>query len=182
MLILASNSTTRAMILKNAGIEFLQKGVDFDEQSVRANTPEALVCAIVKGKLKRFTSIYGAKDNILCADTVVVCQGKILGKANEFHEARQMLELQSGNRVDILTAMIYHTPSLYLEELAKTSYYFLPYEAEDLQRYLDSKEWVGKAGACMVEGFCKPYIKNVSGFESTAMGLCVETLYPFLEA
>ncbi|MBD3806311.1 MAG: septum formation inhibitor Maf, partial [Sulfuricurvum sp.] len=39
----------------------------------------------------------------------------------------------------------------------------------------------GKAGACMVEGFCKPYIREVRGFESTAMGLSIEVLKPFLE-
>ena len=49
-----------------------------------------------------------------------------------------------------------------------------------MQEYLDSGECFGKAGAIMVEGFCKPYIKNVIGFESTAMGLCVEKLKFFL--
>ena len=40
---------------------------------------------------------------------------------------------------------------------------------------------MGKAGAIMVEGFCKPYIKSVDGYESTAMGLCVEKLLPYLK-
>lgn len=49
-----------------------------------------------------------------------------------------------------------------------------------MQNYLDSGVCFGKAGAIMVEGFCKPYIKNVLGFESTAMGLCVEKLQMFI--
>ena len=51
---------------------------------------------------------------------------------------------------------------------------------EELELYLDSGEWKGKAGACMVEGFCKPYIKEVKGLESNAMGLGIEKLLPFI--
>lgn len=181
MLVLASNSTTRAKILKDAGIVFVQRGVDFDEESVDTLEAEALVYQIAKGKWQRYMRLFGDKDKVICADTVVVCKGKVLGKAKDSNEAQQMLELQSGNRVDILTAMIYHSPNLHLEELAKTSYHFKPYDFKDLKAYLDSNEWQGKAGACMVEGFCKPYIAKVTGFESTAKGLCLETLQPFLE-
>ena len=46
--------------------------------------------------------------------------------------------------------------------------------------YINSELCMGKAGAIMVEGFCKPYIKKVNGFESTAMGLCVEKLISFI--
>ena len=45
--------------------------------------------------------------------------------------------------------------------------------------YLNSGECFGKAGAIMVEGFCKPYIKSVKGLESTAMGLSIEKLIPY---
>lgn len=181
MLVLASNSATRAQILKEAGFDFIQKGVDFDEGSIKNSSASKLVYQIAKGKWQRYMSLFGEKDSVICADTVVVCKGRILGKANDASEARQMLELQSGAKVDILTAMIYHTPILHLEELAITSYLFESYDPKDLQDYLESNEWEGKAGACMVEGFCKPYIKNVLGFESTAKGLCIETLKPFLD-
>ena len=51
-----------------------------------------------------------------------------------------------------------------------------------MENYLKSGECFGKAGAIMVEGFCKPYIKSVKGFESTAMGLSIEKLIPFLNS
>jgi len=59
-------------------------------------------------------------------------------------------------------------------------YLFLPFDVKALHDYLQSDAWRGKAGACMVEGFCKSYIKEVVGLESTAMGLSVEKLLPFL--
>ena len=55
------------------------------------------------------------------------------------------------------------------------------FDKDALEEYLNGSDWEGKAGACMVEGFCKDYIKEVRGYESTAMGLCVEKLLPFLE-
>ena len=57
---------------------------------------------------------------------------------------------------------------------------FKEFDKKDMENYLNSGECFGKAGSIMVEGFCRPYIKNVSGFESTAMGLCVEKLKMFM--
>ena len=63
-----------------------------------------------------------------------------------------------------------------LIDISQTDYLFDIFNKEDLEKYLDSGEWRGKAGACMVEGFCKTYIKEVHGYESTAMGLNTNTL------
>ena len=62
-----------------------------------------------------------------------------------------------------------------------TSYIFEKFQEDDLESYLNSGECFGKAGAIMVEGFCKPYIKEVVGLESTAMGLSIEKLIPYLK-
>jgi len=55
------------------------------------------------------------------------------------------------------------------------------FDEDDLQRYIDSNLWQGKAGACMVEGFCKPYIQEVARKQSCAMGLSVEVLLPWID-
>ena len=115
------------------------------------------------------------------ADTVVTAQGKILRKAKDETDAREILATQSGSETDIITCMIYKTPRLELIDMSVTRYFFTPFDPADVERYLQSGEWRGKAGACMVEGFCKPYIREVRGFESTAMGLSVEILKRFME-
>ena len=56
----------------------------------------------------------------------------------------------------------------------------MSFDKKHMSEYLASGECFGKAGAIMVEGFCKPYIKSVKGYESTAMGLCVEKLRAFI--
>ncbi len=76
--------------------------------------------------------------------------------------------------------MIYKSEKLELIDISSTDYLFDPFDAQELEAYLASGEWQGKAGGCMVEGFCKPYIKEVKGHESCAMGLSVEVLLPWI--
>jgi septum formation protein len=92
-----------------------------------------------------------------------------------------MIELQSGNKTSVVSCMIFKSPTTYLFDISTTTYQFLPFEKEAIDNYINSGECMGKAGAIMVEGFCKPYIKNVEGYESTAMGLCVEKIIPFMK-
>ena len=111
---------------------------------------------------------------------MVTADGVILRKAKDETDARAILERQSGNRVDIITCTMYHKPTLQFIDLSVTSYLFDPFDPDHLEAYMAGGEWQGKAGACMVEGFCKPYIREVRGLESCAMGLTIEKLIPFL--
>ena len=95
-------------------------------------------------------------------------------------DARKILQAQSGEKVSIITCMKYASKALTLLDISATHYYFKPFDEDALEAYLDSGEWQGKAGACMVEGFCRPYIDKVYGHESTAMGLCIEKLMAFV--
>ena len=181
MIRLASSSITRAELLKAAGIPFLQESIDFDEDSIIASTPKNFVYQATLGKYRVNLEKFGCADYpLLVADTVVTAHGKILRKAKDEADARAILEMQSGSDVAIITCMIYKTPRLELVDISSTHYFFDVFDPKEIDAYLESGEWRGKAGACMVEGFCKPYIREVRGFESTAMGLSVEILKPFL--
>lgn len=181
MIRLASSSITRAELLKAAGIPFLQESLDFDEDSIIATSPKNFVYQATLGKYKVNLEKFGCEDYpLLVADTVVTAQGKILRKAKDEADARSILEMQSGSEVAIITCMIYKTPRLELIDISSTHYFFDVFDPASVESYLKSGEWRGKAGACMVEGFCKSYIREVRGFESTAMGLCTEILKPFL--
>lgn len=181
MIRLASSSITRAELLRAAGIPFIQESVDFDEDSVIASSPKNFVYRATLGKYKVNFDRFGCEDfPLLVADTVVSAQGKIVRKARDEADARAILKMQSGSEVAIITCMIYKTPRLELLDISSTHYFFDPFDPDDVERYISSGEWQGKAGACMVESFCKPYIRDVRGFESTAMGLSVEVLKPFV--
>ena len=178
MLVLASNSVSRAKILRDAGVEFTQSSTDFDEEKIIADTPKNFVYQATLGK---YNSIKDKKYPILVADTVLEIDGKIVRKAKDRSDAKRILDLQSSSEISIITCMIYSRSKLYLLDISSTTYIFEKFDEDELQNYLDSGEWEGKAGACMVEGFCKKYIKSVKGYESTAMGLCIEKLKPFLD-
>ncbi|MDF1878821.1 septum formation inhibitor Maf [Sulfurimonas sp. SAG-AH-194-C20] len=182
MIRLASSSQTRAMLLSNAGLEFKQESVDFDEETIVASSPKNFVYQATSGKYEANIKAFGCSDiPLLVADTVVTSQGKILRKASSVDDAREILMTQSGNITSIITCMIYHSKSKKIIDISQTDYLFEAFNMDALDKYLESGEWRGKAGACMVEGFCKSYIKEVRGFESTAMGLSVEVLKTFME-
>lgn len=181
MLRLASSSETRAMLLREAGIEFLQESVDFDEDKIVANSPKNFVYQATLGKYEANLKAFGYEDYpILVADTVVTSQSQILRKARCRDDARNILMTQSGNITSIITCMIFQSPEQKIIDISSTDYIFDNFDLDDLDRYLEGNDWRGKAGACMVEGFCKEYIKEVRGDESTAMGLHVEILKRFI--
>lgn len=181
MITLASSSVTRAKILEENGIEFSQISFDFDESGVDKNSSAAnYVQKVAQSKKEQFFKKYPDFKNVLFADSAVVCEDKILGKANDEKEALYMLNLQSGNIAKIITAMIFVGENFELMSVSSTTYKFSKFDEHDLKQYLKSGEWRGKAGAMMVEGFNKKYITEKIGFESTARGLNFELLKAFL--
>ena len=181
MIRLASSSQTRAILLQQAGIDFIQESAEFDEDAIVASSPKDFVYQATQGKFDAAMRAFGCEDYpLLVADTVVTSQGLILRKARCVDDARNILMTQSGNITSIVTCLIYNTPQLRLIDISSTDYLFNKFDMDDLDRYLESGLWRGKAGACMVEGFCKSYIKEVRGYESTAMGLSIEVFKPYL--
>ncbi|MDA3908582.1 MAG: septum formation inhibitor Maf [Sulfurimonas sp.] len=181
MIRLASGSETRAMLLRTAGIEFIQEAVDFDEDAIIASSAKNFVYQATLGKYNANLKEFGFEDYpLLVADTVVTAQGQILRKARCIDDARNILMTQSGNVTSIVTCMIYHSKEKKIIDISQTDYIFDEFNLDALENYLQSGEYRGKAGACMVEGFCKAYIKEVRGFESTAMGLNTEVLTAFI--
>jgi len=181
MLRLCSASESRALILKNAAIDFIQSPVDYDEEQIVATSPKNFVYQATMGKYEEASKCFDFKEvPLLVADTVVTAHNQILRKARCVEDARNILMSQSGSKTSIITCMVYHSPKLKIISIASTDYIFADFDPDDLEVYLDSGEWRGKAGGCMVEGFCKPYIKEVKGHESCAMGLSVELLQAYM--
>ncbi len=181
MIRLCSGSKSRALLLESAKIAFMQSPVEYDEEQIRATSAKNFVYQATRGKYEAALKQYDYTEiPLLVADTVVTSHKQILRKAKSVEDARDILMTQSGSVTSIVTCMIYKSSALELIDIASTDYLFDAFNMDDLERYLESGEWRGKAGGCMVEGFCKSYIKEVQGFESCAMGLSVEVLNPFL--
>ncbi len=181
MIRLGSNSPTRALILKNFKIDFIQNGGTFDEDTIKTTNPKSFVYQATLGKYKELIEKYGCENMpLLVADSVVTSNGELLRKAKDENDAKRMLNLQSGSETSVITCMIFKSKEKEVIDISITTYEFEKFDENHIEEYIKSGECFGKAGAIMVEGFCKPYIKKVKGYESTAMGLCVEKLKPFL--
>ncbi|WP_424688206.1 MAG: septum formation inhibitor Maf [Halarcobacter ebronensis] len=182
MIRLGSNSPTRALILKNFKIDFIQNGGDFDEDTILTTNPKSFCYEATKGKFNELYKKYGVEDMpLLVSDSVVTSNGELLRKAKDEADAKRMLELQSGSETSVITCMIYKSKKKECIDISITTYEFEKFDEKHMQEYISSGECFGKAGAIMVEGFCKPYIKSVKGYESTAMGLCAEKLLQFMD-
>jgi septum formation protein len=179
---LCSNSQSRALLLKKFGIDFLQEAPEYDEEQIKAVTAKEFVYIASKGKMEAAVKAFGLEIPLLCADSVIMAEdGTVLRKAKNIEDARTILNKQSGSTISIVSSMQFRTKDFLLLDTSATHYHFATFEEEDLEEYLESGLWKGKAGGCMVEGFCKKYILSVEGFESTAMGLQVEVLLPWLK-
>jgi len=181
MLCLCSASESRALLLDRFGVEYIQKSSPFDEEQIVCRSAKEFVYLASKGKLEAAVALYGLEIPLLCADTVIsAADGTILRKPKSAEEARRILQMQSGSRISIITSLHYRSSTLLLSDISATHYRFAPFDPEKLEAYLQSGLWEGKAGGCMVEGFCKKYIQSADGLESTAMGLQVERVLPWI--
>ena len=178
---LASNSESRALLLRKFGIDFIQKSPQYDEEQITTSIAKDFVYTASKGKMEAAVREFGLEIPLLCADSVIMAaDGSILRKAKNEEEARRILNIQSGSTISIVSSLHYRTKEMLLVDTSATCYHFADFAEDDLEAYLESGLWQGKAGGCMVEGFCKKYIRSVEGYESTAMGLQVEVLLPWL--
>lgn len=188
-IILASLSPTRAQILAEHGITFIQMDSGFDEESLAICEPAKFAYIACVKKLESSLELlakqgkydHALDSGLLCADSVVSVDGKLLRKARDKQEARNMLELQDSKRISILTAIAYKSRHISFTDLSACHLELGEFELDDMLGYVDSLAWQGKAGCVMVEGFHKRYIRRQIGLESSALGLSIEKLVRFWE-
>lgn len=180
MVNLASSSKTRAKILESFDIEFTQIPFDYDESGINKNNPLTYSYNITKLKEKQFLKVYPNLTNLLFADSLVVVDNEIYGKAKNEKEAFDMLLKQSGNLASVVSSFIFIGDNFRVENTSRTTYKFMEFNKDDLDEYIKSGECFGKAGAMMIEGFNKKYIISQTGNTSTAMGLNAEILKAYL--
>lgn len=179
---LCSSSQSRALLLRQFDVNFIQKSPAYDEEQITTTIAKDFVYTASQGKLAAAIREFGLEIPLLCADTVIAASdGTILRKPKDREDARRILTIQSGSTISIISSLHYKSKVLAFTDVSATHYHFSRFEASDLEDYLQSGLWQGKAGGCMVEGFCKKYIQSVKGYESTAMGLQVETLLPWIK-
>lgn len=169
-LVLASASPRRAALLAQIGIvpvAVLHPAVD--EAGRRGEKPRALAVRLVRAKLAAVTR---QECFVLAADTVVAVGRRVLPKTEERATARAALSLLSGRRHRVITAVtLAAADGRRAERVCETAVGFARLSGHEIETYLDSEEWRGKAGSYAIQGRAAAFIRFLSGSYSNVVGL-----------
>ncbi len=169
---LASASPRRLDLLRQIGLEpDIVDPADIDETPTKAELPDkhALRLALAKA------SVVAARHPgafVLAADTVVACGRRILPKAEDEDTARRCLELIKGRRHRVLGGIAITTPDGRTgSRIVVSTVIFKNLSQAEIETYLASGEWRGKAGGYAIQGLAAAYIRFLSGSYSNVVGL-----------
>lgn len=169
-LILASASPRRLELLAQIGV--VPDGVkpaDIDETPLKKETPRRLALRLACEKA-RAAATPGAY--VLAADTVVAVGLRLLEKATDESEARRWLELMSGRNHKVLTGVAVQAPDGRMgSKLAEARVAFKRLGKAEIDAYLESGEWKGKAGAYGIQGVAGGFVTSIVGSYSAIVGL-----------
>ena len=177
-LILASSSPRRRELLGLFGIPFTVHSADIDETMDPGKAPFDEVARV--SRMKALAAAAGADDVVIAADTIVVCEGKILGKPHSKAEASGMLSLLSGRDHQVMTGctVLFGEKCETFTEV--TSLHFRPLSKKEIDKYVQSGEPMDKAGAYGIQGGAALFCEKLTGDYYNVMGLPVCRLYETL--
>jgi septum formation protein len=144
-----------------------------DESVVKGEQPRIHALRLAVEKARRVESEWSGKPGfILAADTVVAVGRRILPKASDDAEVRACLELLSGRRHQVITAVALLNPQKKLRtRIAMTRVSLLRLTEDEIDAYVESREGVGKAGGYAIQGRAEALVKEISGSYSNVVGL-----------
>jgi len=177
-LVLASGSPGRLGLLNQGGIEPDQlMPADVDELPVKGELPRAYATRLARAKADSALEAIRRSDElrgsfIVAADTVVAVGRRILPKAELLDEAAQCLRLLSGRNHRVYSGVCVITPrEAYRQRLVETRVRFKRLSQEDLEAYLASGEWRGKAGGYAIQGLAGLFVVKIVGSYTNVVGL-----------
>lgn len=119
---------------------------------------------------------------VIGADTVVCCEGKILGKPHSREAAAEMLTALQGRSHDVYTGVTLYSQSETVTFFECTQVEFYPMTEVEISEYIDSKEPMDKAGAYGIQGLGARFVKGIRGDYNNVVGLPVGHLYQELKS
>ena len=119
---------------------------------------------------------------VIGADTVVCCEGKILGKPHSREAAAEMLTALQGRSHDVYTGVTLYSQSETVTFFECTQVEFYPMTEVEISEYIDSKEPMEKAGAYGIQGLGARFVKGIRGDYNNVVGLPVGRLYQELKS
>ncbi len=171
-LVLASASPRRLDLLRQIGLEPDRiEPADVDEAPLAKETPRRLALRLAEAKAAA-AAARSPGAYVLGADTVVAQGRRLLAKAADAHEARAWLQLLSGRGHRVFTGVCVIAPSgRRAMRLAEARVRLKRLTGREIDAYLESGEWQGKAGAYAIQGLAGGFVIAVQGSYSAVIGL-----------
>lgn len=182
-LVLASNSPRRKELLRGLGIDFEVRLIgDIDESYPNGLPANEVPVHISKAKAAAYMDTMTENEVILTADTVVVCDGEILGKPHDAEDARRMLGLLSGKSHEVITGVTLSTLQWQRSFAVTTVVWFKELSADEISFYVDSYRPFDKAGAYGIQEWIGYVgVQRIEGSYFNVMGLPVQRIYDELK-
>lgn len=169
-LILGSASPRRLDLLAQIGITPDEiRPADIDETPRRDEDARTYVRRMAAEKAEAVPA--EADDIVLAADTVVTAGRRILGKPEDVAQARAFLTLLSGRRHRVMTAITLRRQGREWSRLVETQVRLRPLSPREIEDYLASGEWQGKAGGYAIQGRAGAFVNWIEGSFSAVVGL-----------
>ncbi len=173
--ILASASPRRKEILEGMGASFTVVTADTDESS-DITDPVALTTELARRKGEAVYSLLKERGEdggavIISADTVVACDGKILGKPRDESEARDMLTLLSGRTHTVATGIAVISHGATYTDCSVTEVEVDSIPPDEIDKYIKSGEPFDKAGGYGIQGGFSKWIRGIRGCYFGVVGL-----------
>ncbi len=180
-LILASGSPRRKELLALCGLNFEIVPASVNESADSGEDPAELVKRLALQKAAAVGEHF-PHAWVIGADTVVVLNGKILGKPAGEAEAREMLSQLAGREHEVFTglAVCRKSPFAQTVEFSVTQVIFTPMSARQIEEYVRTGEPMDKAGAYAIQGYGGQFVAEIHGSYSNVVGLDIAKLLAVL--
>jgi septum formation protein len=186
-IILASKSNDRSEIFKRAGIPFevFVTHVEEEQYKEKYSNPIMLVKELAKAKAIFARNKFSKRKLdaiIIAADTIIVLDGKIIGKAQNEEEAFTMLKKLIGRNHELITgiAITETNNSKIIIDFDITYVQFIKLSDQEIRSYIKSNEWKGRAGAYSIGDKASLFIKKIEGSSSNVIGFPMHKLFEIL--
>ena len=168
-LILASQSPRRRELMGLFHIPFTVQVADIDETMDPAKSPFDEVARVSRAKAEATPRC--KDDVVIAADTIVVCDGQVLGKPRDEADAYRMLRLLSGRKHQVMTGLTVLRGNRAVTCTEVTDIHFRPLSDQEIYSYIRTKEPMDKAGAYGIQGGAALFAQRLEGDYFNVVGL-----------
>ena len=181
VLILGSGSIARKELLRSVGLCPDEVEIPNVDESLKPDeNPRHYVSRVAR--LKASAISCDKRSYLITADTTVNVGKRVLAKTSNEIKAEEYLRLLSGRRHTVFTAFCVKHNDLIILKLVKTVLKMRLLTEQEIRAYIDSREWVGCAGAYSIQGRAKCFFPFISGCYSNVVGLPLPSLMGVLSA